>query len=279
MIAGREGVGTVALSLRWPERNASLDINGAQPMHAASSIKLPVLVAALQRVAGGHLPPDAPIADRPLRAHLEDMVRRSDNDATNAVIMHLGLLQPGVAIHEQLGLSQSTQLVRLMGDLESVQRGVDNMTTTADLADLLVKLKSYAYSPAGAAPTAGLTEEACRILRLPKEGSAGQYAAIQNGLPPEAQGDVASKSGYIPSWLQDTYGDAAGTYVDAAIIYGADGVSVDSTWWTLAIVINGCTDDEAALTLMQDLARECWNGLRHIAEAQQLDAGQNQAAG
>jgi hypothetical protein len=68
---------------------------------------------------------------------------------------------------------------------------------------------------------------------------------------------VASKSGYIPSSLVDDYGEAAGAYVDAALVESPSGA-----WWCLAVAVNGCRDDEAALDVMQEVARLSWDAAR-----------------
>jgi len=136
----------------------NIDVHGDRVVPAASTIKVPILVTALERVADGrsNLADLVPIrADRvggsgalsllpsvselPLIEMLRLMIALSDNDATNAVIDLVGL----TAVEQtcgRLGLGE-THLRRLLMDFEASDAGIDNVTCARDLAGLMFSLR------------------------------------------------------------------------------------------------------------------------------------------
>lgn len=243
--------GTLSVSLRRPGLDAVVDVRGGAPLHAASSIKLCILISALRAFESAVEGLDSVIAGSTLRHRLTAMVTYSDNDAANVLIEHLGMDRINAEMSQVVGLSAETRLVRRMGDAASAFAGRDNTATANDLTLLLHRLRAGAcLGPEG-------TKEALRILRLPKRGEAAEYAVIARSAPADSSSLVASKSGYIPSSLVDDYGEAAGAYVDAALVESPSGA-----WWCLAVAVNGCRDDEAALDVMQEVARLSWDAAR-----------------
>ena len=135
-----------------------VDLDGGRVVPAASTIKVPILVAALERVAQGACRLQEPIAfgpDRvggsgalsllpsvmqlPLIETLRLMIALSDNDATNAVIRLLGFEAVGQTCR-RLGLAQ-TYLRRTLMDLDAIAAGVDNTTCARDLAQVMARLR------------------------------------------------------------------------------------------------------------------------------------------
>lgn len=133
----------------------------AERIHAsASTIKVPILVAALRACQEGRLTLDEPLplppaADRvggggalqllpslatlPLREILILMIALSDNVATNGVIGLLG--SPAVADLLAEVPTRHTRLRRTMMDLDAIARGENNETCAADLVAIVVALQ------------------------------------------------------------------------------------------------------------------------------------------
>lgn len=125
-----------------------VEIEAGRTFPSASLIKLSILAAALEL----EVPPDARLPVRPaaggsgVLAHLSDvpdltvrdlltlMIVVSDNTATNVLIDHLGM-----AAVNRLS-PPATTLARRMMDAEARARGEENLTTAADVADVLADL-------------------------------------------------------------------------------------------------------------------------------------------
>jgi beta-lactamase class A len=168
---------------------------------SASTIKVPVLLAALACVEAGDLELTTPVeipADRvggsgplsllpsvtrlPLEELLSLMIALSDNDATNVVLDLIGR----EAVDDLLRKvpTRHTRLERRLMDFGAVERGLQNETCVADLVAILVALRE------GRLLDEGHTEMALGILR-------GQQ--FREGLPaylPE-EVSVASKTGEL----------------------------------------------------------------------------------
>ena len=127
------------------------EVDGERVVPAASTIKVPILVAVLRLVARGdlgladsiRLGDDRVGGSGPLAALasvtqlqvgelLDLMITLSDNDATNALLDLVGV---GVVdrLCPELGMGRTSVRRRLM-DLEAVRAGRDNTTCAADLA-------------------------------------------------------------------------------------------------------------------------------------------------
>jgi beta-lactamase class A len=135
-----------------------VDVDGGLLVPAASTIKVPILVSALERVAEGASRLQEPIpigparvggsgalsllpsvTELPLVETLRLMIALSDNDATNAVIALVGLDAVGQTCR-RLGLAQ-THLRRLMMDCAARDAGIDNVTCARDLAQLMARIR------------------------------------------------------------------------------------------------------------------------------------------
>ena len=135
-----------------------VDLDGGRVVPAASTIKVPILVTALERVAEGALLLQEPIpidpvrvggsgalsllpsvTELPLGEALRLMIALSDNDATNAVIAVVGLEAVGRTCR-RLGLAH-TVLQRTLMNHAAMDAGLDNVTCARDLAHVLVRLR------------------------------------------------------------------------------------------------------------------------------------------
>ena len=135
-----------------------VDMEGGRVVPAASTIKVPILVTALEHVADGAASLSDTIyigADRvggsgalslvpsvtelPLIEALRLMIALSDNDATNAVIALVGFDAVDQTCR-RLGL-RHTQLQRALMNHAARDAGLDNLTCARDLALVMARLR------------------------------------------------------------------------------------------------------------------------------------------
>lgn len=246
----------VSLVYRPLGGGAGLDLRGGALFHAASTMKLPVLIELFRRADARALSLDQPLllvnqfqsivdgspyrlspADDsdaslyprvgtqvPLRELATLMITRSSNLATNALIALLGVgsIQ---ATARGLGAS-SIEVLRGVEDQKAFDRGLVNRTSARDLAALLEALESgRAAQPSS-----------CRAMReiLLAQESSGEIPA---GLPPHTR--VAHKTGSITATLHD-----------AAIVYPSG-----ARPYVLVVLTHGVREEEVARKLIADLSR------------------------
>ncbi len=234
----------------------SLYINADQSMHAASTMKVPVMIELFRQVDSHGLSLDqkvllvnqfGSIVDGSLysldsgddsdssvyrmvgsRVTVRDlmyhMITRSSNLATNALIALVGAKRTTAAMRS-LG-AEKIQVLRGVEDDKAYERGMNNMTTARDLAIIMEAIQeNRAASP-----------ESCEEMRqilLHQEFN----DEIPAGLPPGTP--VAHKTGSITAHMHD-----------AAIVYprGADP-------YVLVILTRGIPDEHVAKSLMADISR------------------------
>jgi beta-lactamase class A len=248
----------VGLAWRQLGREGSLLLlQGDESFHAASTMKVPVMVEVLRRVDEGGLSleeslrvenhfaslvdgsPYALTAEDdsdpslyaragepvPVRELVERMIVRSSNLATNLLLERVGA-QAVTESMRQLGLTR-TQVLRGVEDGKAYRQGLNNTTTARDLATLLEAIhRGEAASPASCA----LMIEV--LLRQEHN------TEIPAGLPPGTP--VAHKTGQI-----------SGTLHDAAIVDPAG-----PSPYVLVVLTAGIVDAQVARALIVDLARE-----------------------
>jgi len=254
-------VGVVYRPLNGPRgpRRAGLDLGADVEVHAASTMKVPVMIELFRQAERGALSLDQPVllvnqfgsivdgspysvspADDsdslmyqrvghrvPVRELIERMIVRSSNLATNAVI---ALADPArvTATARALGAAR-IRVLRGVEDAKAYERGLNNTTTAADLAALLAALATdRAASPTSCA--------AMRDILLRQEFN----DAIPAGLP--AGTSVAHKTGQITAVLHD-----------AAIVYPPD-----DDPYVLVVLTSGIPDETVARTLIADISRLVW---------------------
>lgn len=258
----------VAVSLRDLATGDSLDIGADQSFHAASTMKIPVMIEVLRAVDARHLSLDqgillvnsfhsivdgsryalngsddsdssvySRIGQRvPVRELLERMIVRSSNLATNALIALVGAEQVSASAR-QLGAT-SIQVLRGVEDGKAFAAGRNNTTTSADLAVLLEHVeRGDALKPA----SARLMKE----ILLRQEFNEEIPAGVPTGTP------VAHKTGSITATLHD-----------AAIVYPPDRAP-----YVLVVLTRKIPDESVARALIADVSRLVWTHVTGSAAA------------
>ncbi|MBL8959636.1 MAG: serine hydrolase [Gemmatimonadetes bacterium] len=253
----------VGVYLRDLADDATLEHRGDSLFHAASTMKLPLLVEYVRAVEAGKIDTNATLRlenrfasvvdgspftldpgddsdstlyarvgqDVPLRELVERMITRSSNLATNALV---GILGAERAQATARALGATTMVVaRGVEDTKAFEAGIINRTSARDLGVLLEAIVSdRAASPEG-------TRTMLEILER-QEFS----AEIPAGLPGGTR--VAHKTGWITGVLHD-----------AAIIFPPGGRPP----FILVVLTRGIPDQAVARALIQDIARSTWDAL------------------
>lgn len=257
-VAGVPGA-EVAVSYRDLGSPDSLDVNATVEFHAASTMKLPVMLEVFRSVEAGRLQLDQGIvlANRfrsivdgspyeldarddsdssmyalvgqrvPVRELLEHMIVRSSNLATNALIALVGADRAQATAHA-LGATHM-RVLRGVEDGKAFEAGLNNTTTSADLALLLARIERHeALSAESARSMKGI------LLRQELNDE------IPAGLPPGTP--VAHKTGSITGHLHD-----------AAIVYPPHRAP-----YVLVVLTRHIADERAARRLIADISRIVW---------------------
>jgi beta-lactamase class A len=235
---------------------ASLDINADTSFHAASTMKVPVMIELFRRVDAGSLRLDqgillvnqfSSIVDGspysldpgedsdsamykqigqrvPVRDLIEHMITRSSNLATNALIELAGAATANATAH-QLG-AEHIRVLRGVEDNKAFRAGLNNTTTARDLAALLDAIER------GRAASRASCDAMREILSHQEFNE-----EIPAGLPPGTK--VAHKTGWITGVLHD-----------AAVVY-PQGRSP----YVLVVLTKGIPDDKVARQLIADISR------------------------
>ena len=250
----------VAVSYRDLATGDSLDIGADVDFHAASTMKIPVMLEVLRDVEAGRLGLDQPIllvnrfhsivdgspysldagddSDSlvytligqrvPVRELLERMIVRSSNLATNELIELVGAGNANATAHA-LGATH-IRVLRGVEDIKAFDAGLNNTTTSADLAVLLERIERR---EALSAASAQLMKE----ILLRQEFNEG----IPAGLPPGTP--VAHKTGSITATLHD-----------AAIVYPPG-----RRPYVLVVLTRKIPDEAVARALIVDISRLTWD--------------------
>jgi beta-lactamase class A len=234
----------------------ALFLEADRSFHAASTMKVPVMVEFFRQVDAGKLAVDQPITlvnqfpsivdgspysldakededsalyERvgqpvPARELVERMITRSSNLATNSVIALVGPKRVTQTLRS-LGAKRMTVL-RGVEDGKAYAQGLNNSATARDLATLLAAIER------GKAASASSTL-AMRSILLAQELN----DEIPAGLPPGTR--VAHKTGQITAVLHD-----------AAIIYPAGQAP-----YVLVVLTSGVAEAKVAQALIVDISR------------------------
>ena len=235
----------------------SLFLEADRSFHAASTMKVPVMIEFFRQVDAGKLSvgqeltlanqfasivdgspyaldakddEDASLYERlgkpvPARELVERMITRSSNLATNTVIALVDAKRVTKTLRS-LGARQMTVL-RGVEDGKAYQKGLNNTATARDLATLMTAIEQgRAASPA--------STQAMRTILLAQELN----LEIPAGLPPGTP--VAHKTGQISGILHD-----------AAIVYPSG-----KPPYVLVVLTSGIPDEKVARSLIADLSRQ-----------------------
>lgn len=249
----------VAVSYRDLETGDSLDLGAGVEFHAASTMKIPVMLEVLRDVEAGQLRLDQgillvnqfhSIVDRspyslnarddsdssmyarvgqrvPVRELLERMIVRSSNLATNALVALVGADRANATAHS-LG-ADHIRVLRGVEDGKAYDAGLNNTTTSADLAVLLERIE---LKEALSAESTRLMKEILLRQELNDE--------IPAGLP--AGTPVAHKTGSITATLHD-----------AAIVYPPGRKP-----YVLVVLTRKIPQEATARALIVDISRVVW---------------------
>ena len=253
-VVASEPDATVAVSVRQPARGVALDIEGTRLYHAASTMKVPVMIEVFRQADLGTFglndsllvenrfrsivdgsefaigdDSDDDIYQRlgsqmAIRDLVESMITVSSNLATNILIDFVGA-EAVQATSERLGTKQMLTL-RGVEDLKAYEQGLSNRATSSDLATLLLALLE------GPAVNSEADAEMLGILERQQFNE-----MIPAGLPPGTR--VAHKTGQITA-----------IHHDAAIVLPSSGSP-----YVLVILIEGIADDTVSAALGARLAR------------------------
>jgi beta-lactamase class A len=245
-------VGLAYIDLASPD---TLFLNADTSFHAASTMKVPLMIELFRRASTGSFAMDqglmivnsfASIVDGspyaldpnsdsdttlyhrvgtrvPVDTLLRLMITRSSNFATNTLIALVGADQVNLAMRG-LG-AQRIQVLRGVEDNKAFDKGLNNTTTARDLATILRAIE------AGQAGSPGATSEMREIL-LAQEFN----EKIPAGLPPGMR--VAHKTGEITAHSHD-----------AAIVYPPSRAP-----YVLVVLTRGIQDGAKSSKLIADIS-------------------------
>ena len=249
----------VAVSFRDLGTGDSLDLAADRSFHAASTMKVPVMIEVLRAVDAGRLRLDQPIllvnqfasivdgspyqldagddSDSllytrvgqrvPVSELLERMITRSSNLATNALIALVGAENADASAHA-LGATH-IRVLRGVEDGKAFAAGLNNTTTSFDLAALLSHIERHD----------GLSVERATLMKqilLRQELNREIPAGLPAGTP------VAHKTGWI-----------TGTLHDAAIVYPPGRAP-----YVLVVLTRNIPKEPDARALIVDVSRLVW---------------------
>jgi beta-lactamase class A len=246
----------VGVSFRDLQTGDSLDINADDSFHAASTMKVPVMIELFRMVERKELSLDqgillvnqfgsivdgspfsvdagddsdslmyTKVGERvPIRELLDRMIVRSSNLATNALIAIVGAERANATAHA-LGASR-IKVLRGVEDQKAFDAGLSNSTTSRDLAALMSAIEQNRAASKSSC-------DAMRAILLRQEFN----DEIPAGLPPGTP--VAHKTGSITGVLHD-----------AAIVYPKG-----RRPYVLVVLTRGIPDEKIARALIADLSR------------------------
>ncbi len=234
----------------------TLYLNAGESFHAASTMKVPVMIELYRRIDAGGLRLDQGIllvnqfgsivdgspysldagddsdssayrlagSRVPVRDLIDRMIARSSNLATNALIELVGATSANATAHT-LG-ARDIRVLRGVEDDKAYRAGLNNTTTARDLAVLLEAIET------GRAASRSSCDR-MRDIMLEQEFN----TEIPAGLP--AGTKVAHKTGWITGVLHD-----------AAIVYPPG-----RRPYVLVVLTRGITDRDQARRLIADISR------------------------
>jgi beta-lactamase class A len=244
----------IGVAFQMLDGSQELFLNADQSFHAASTMKVPVMIELFAQIHDGKIKLDDPLPIRnefkslidgsaytldagddsdadvykaigtswTIRQLCEAMITRSSNLATNLIIERLGVENIRARVHS-LG-ADGMQVLRGVEDIKAFQAGKNNTTTARGL---LVLLKAIAENHAG-------DPDSCRqMLEILKRQNFNE--AIPAGLP--AGTVVAHKTGEI-----------TGAHHDAAIVFAPKP-------FVLVILLKGINNRDDSSKVMAEITR------------------------
>jgi beta-lactamase class A len=250
---------TIAVAYHDLSSGRTLLRNEREVFHAASTMKVPVMLGIYEAATRGELSLDQPVRvknefvsildgstyalearedsddalygeagrELPLRELVRRMEVRSSNLATNIVIELIGAKRV-MRLMKEIG-ANDIQVLRGVEDDKAYRAGMNNTTTAYDLMLVFRTLaEKRAVSPAA-------SEEMLEILAAQEHND-----GIPAGLPPGTK--VAHKTGWIPSISHD-----------GGIVFRPDG-----TQYVLVVLTRGFEKSEDANRVIAEISRALW---------------------
>ena len=250
----------VAVVFETLDGRQTVTIDPDKPFHAASTMKVPVMIELFRRAEAGTLSLDDPLLVKnefhsivdgsvfqlsvgddsdaevykavgktmSLRQLCEAMITISSNFAANLLIERLGARNIQATV-DRLGAG-GMRVLRGVEDQKAFDKGMNNETTARGLAVLLTKIAT------GQAVSRNADAEMVEILKRQLF-----HDAIPAGLP--AGTPVAHKTGNITK-----------IHHDAAIVYGP-------RLYVLVVLVRGIEDQKVSGPLIASISREVWTEL------------------
>ncbi len=250
----------VAVAMRTLDGTRELLIDPDKTFHAASTMKVPIMIELYRQAEAGTLRLDDPLPVRnefhsivdgsvyqlsvgddsdtavyrqigktmSLRDLCEAMITVSSNFAANLLIERVGAENVRKTVH-RLG-ADGMVVLRGVEDQKAFDKGMNNQTTARALEALLMKLAQ------GKAVSAGADAEMVAVLKRQKF-----HDAIPAGLPDGTV--VAHKTGNITK-----------IHHDAAIVYGPRP-------YVLVVLVRGIEDQTLSGALIASISRDIWKEL------------------
>jgi beta-lactamase class A len=277
---------TVAVAYLDLTSGAQVLRNENRPFHAASTMKVPVMIAAWDAVDQGAMTIDQPVAVRnefrsivdgsryhlapaddadpqlyaavgttlPLSELIRHMIVRSSNLATNLLVDQLGAARVVDAMR-RLG-AYSTQVLRGVEDEKAYQAGLNNEVTALDLMVMLAAIARTAGNPA-AAPAAPPDPGANEALAAPLLSHRAATAMLAVLAAQEFNEKIPAG---LPAGVPVAHktGDIVGFHHDAAIVSPPG-----EQPYVLVVLTGGFADEAAADRFIAGLSRGIWEA-RHL---------------
>ena len=250
---------TVAVAVRDPATDTRFDFNADRVFHAASTMKVPVMIEVFRRAEADPLADsltvrntfrsivdgstfsisddsDDTVYERlgervAVQVLLRRMITHSSNLATNLIIEHVTADSVQQTI-ERLG-TERMRVLRGVEDLKAFEQGLSNTTSAGDLATLLLALME--------GRAVSTTADAAMIDILLDQAFDSMIPA---GLPADVR--VAHKTGEITR-----------IHHDAAIVYPDDAPA-----YVLVVLTEGVDDHDLSAQLGAEIARAVHTVLR-----------------
>jgi beta-lactamase class A len=254
----------VAVALRTLDGRDELLLDVDGPFHAASTMKVPVMIELFRQAEAGTLSLDEPLPIRnefhsivdgsvyrldvgddsdsevykavgrtlTLRQLCEAMITVSSNFAANLLIERLGVENIRKTV-TRLG-ADGMQVLRGVEDNKAFEKGLNNTTTARGLLMLLEKIEK------GEAVSAKADAEMSSILKRQQFNN-----GIPAGLPKGVV--VGHKTGNITK-----------IHHDAAIVYG-------DRPYVLVVLVRGLQDEGHSAALIASISREVWSSITRRA--------------
>jgi beta-lactamase class A len=252
--------GTIGVAFHDLETGQTYLHNERVSMHAASTMKVPVMLALFEAISRGQLRLDQPVPvrnefisifdgssyalesredsdkelyrhvgeSRPLEELMRRMIVRSSNLATNLLIEYVGAPRV-MELMRRIG-AEDIQVLRGVEDDKAYQAGMNNTTTAYDM---MLVLRAVAEQTAVSAEAS----RAMSDILAAQEFNEG----IPAGVPPGTR--VAHKTGWIPKISHDV-----------AIVYPPGRKP-----YVLVVLSRGIEQSEAAEQAIAELSRVFWN--------------------